>query len=120
LLDWLFGGVGLNRNRRCPTKLRIGDTLGFWRVEDLQQDRLLRLRSEMKMRSRGWLQFEIEPIDSSTVMITQTAFFEPKGLLGLMYWYVLYPVHKFIFKGMLRTLASHAEQAMKTKNESLV
>lgn len=118
LLDWLFGGVGLKRNRRCPTKLRIGDTLGFWRVEDLRPDRLLRLRSEMKMRSRGWLQFEIEPIDTCTVMITQTAFFEPKGLPGIMYWYVLYPVHKLIFKGMLRTLASHAEQAMKSKNEN--
>lgn len=108
-VDRLIGGVGLRRARRCPTELRVGDPLGFWRVEDLRTNRLLRLRSEMKMRSRAWLQFEIEQIDETKVLVTQTAFFEPKGLLGLMYWYFLYPIHKVIFKGMIETLGEHIE-----------
>lgn len=113
LLDRLLGGVGLRRGRRCPTALRVGDILGFWRVEDLKENSLLRLRSEMKMRSRAWLQFEIEPKEKGKIIIIQTAFYEPKGLLGLLYWYLLYPVHKMIFKGMIMTLAKHAESFAK-------
>lgn len=111
LLDRLLGGVGLRRGRRCPTALRIGDTLGFWRVEELKENRLLRLRSEMKMRSKAWLQFEIEAKEEGKIVLIQTAFYEPKGLLGLLYWYLLYPVHKVIFKGMIETLAKHAEKS---------
>ncbi|MEL7566655.1 MAG: SDR family oxidoreductase [Dehalobacterium sp.] len=108
-LDRLFGGVGLRRGRRCPVELRVGDSLGFWRVEALEENRLLRLRSEMKMKSRAWLQFEIEEKEKNKVIITQTAFFEPKGLPGLLYWYALYPIHKVIFSGMIQTLARRAE-----------
>lgn len=117
-LDRLFGGVGLRRGRRCPIELRTGDTLGFWRVEALEKNRLLRLRAEMKMRSRAWLQFEIEEIEKNRIIITQTAFFEPKGLLGLMYWYALYPIHKIIFSGMIQTLAQRAERTTREYENS--
>ena len=110
LLDRLIGGIGMRRGRRCPTQLRVGDTLGFWRVEALEENRLLRLHAEMKMRSNGWLQFETEEKADHQVQITQTAFFEPKGLPGLLYWYILYPVHKFLFGGMIRNIKAHAEQ----------
>lgn len=103
-MDTLFGGVG-HRGRRCYVNLRVGDPVDFWRVEELIEKRLLRLHSEMKMPGRGWLQFEISTLTNSKVLITQTAFFEPKGLLGHLYWYALYPIHKFIFSGMIRALA---------------
>ena len=68
LLDVLVGGPGLRRGRRDPSRLRIGDTLDFWRVEAFEQDRLLRLRAEMKVPGRAWLQFEIKPrADGSAV-----------------------------------------------------
>jgi uncharacterized protein YbjT (DUF2867 family) len=111
LLDRLFGGVGLRRVRRSFTELRVGDTFGFWRVEELVENQLLRLRSEMKMRSGAWLQFEIEQIEDAKVLVTQTAFYEPKGLLGLMYWFVLYPMHKIIFRGMIRTMVRYVEHS---------
>lgn len=110
ILDRLFGGVGLGRGRRCPTQLRVGDVLGFWRVEALKENKLLRLHAEMKMSSKAWLQFETTPIDEKHVLITQTAFFEPKGVLGVMYWYSLYPIHKILFNGMIETLAREAER----------
>ena len=69
-LDQLLGGVGLRRARRCPTELRVGDTLGFWRVEELKTNSLLRLRSEMKMKSRAWMQFELEHLGDNKVLIT--------------------------------------------------
>lgn len=113
--DRLLGGVGLRRVRRCPTSLRVGDTLGFWRVEELITNRHLRLRSEMEMKSRAWMQFELEQIEDTKVLITQTAFFEPKGLSGLMYWYSLYPIHKAVFKGMLDALARQIQQSLTHK-----
>ncbi len=111
LLDRLFGGVGLRRGRRCPVKLRVGDVLGFWRVEELVNNSLLRLRSEMRMKSGAWLQFEVKEQEVGKVLITQTAFFEPQGILGRMYWYTMYPFHEVIFRGMLQTLANEAEEA---------
>lgn len=108
-IDTLAGGVG-HRGRRCYLHLRVGDPIDFWRVEELIDKRLLRLHSEMKMPGRGWLQFEINTFSNSKVLITQIAFFEPMGLMGHLYWYALYPVHKFIFSGMIRALANQIKQ----------
>ncbi len=108
LVDLIVGGVGMRLGRRDPRLLRVGDALDFWRVEELERPSLLRLRAEMRVPGRAWLQFEVGPSpkgpgDSS--VLTQTAFFEPKGLPGLAYWYLLYPIHALIFRGMIRALA---------------
>jgi len=102
-IDNLAGGVGLRRGRRDPVRLSVGDTLDFWRVEAFEQDRLLRLSSEMKSPGRIWLQFEVDGNHAETTL-RQTAIFDPHGLAGLMYWYALYPVHYLIFEGMLRRI----------------
>jgi len=102
--DLLFGGAGMRRGRRDPVRMRRGDVVDFWRVEAFDQDRMVRLRAEMKVPGRAWLQFEVTREASSTV-IRQTAVFEPSGLAGLAYWYALYPVHRLIFRGMLRGIA---------------
>jgi uncharacterized protein YbjT (DUF2867 family) len=100
-LDLLLGGVGLRRGRRDPEMLHVGDALDFWRVEAFEPGRRLRLLAEMKLPGRAWLEFEVaEDLSGST--IRQTAIFDPLGLLGLLYWYALYPVHQWIFAGMLR------------------
>lgn len=109
-LDRLVGGVGLRRGRRDPDELRIGDALDFWRVEAVEHNRLLRLRAEMKLPGRAWLQYEAVKVNDSQASLTQTAFFASKGLLGLLYWYVLYPLHGLIFSGMIRELVRQAEQ----------
>jgi uncharacterized protein YbjT (DUF2867 family) len=104
-IDKLTGGVGLQRGRRHPTGLRVGDALDFWRVEAIVPDRLLRLRAEMKVPGQAWLEFETEPIDESHTSISQVAFFAPKGLIGLAYWYLLYPIHKILFTGMIQKIS---------------
>ncbi len=108
LVDLMLGGVGMRRGRRHPVALRPGDTLDFWRVEAFEADRLLRLRAEMKLPGRAWLQFEVEPAEGGS-RITQTAVFDPLGLGGLLYWYGLYPIHWLIFRGMLQGIVDHAE-----------
>ena len=104
-LDLLVGGVGVRRGRRDPEKLVPGDALDFWRVEAIEPDALLRLAAEMKLPGRAWLQFEVEP-DGAGSMLRQTAIFDPVGLLGLAYWYALYPLHQLVFAGMLRGIAA--------------
>jgi len=108
LLDRLCGGVGMRRGRRDPEDLRVGDTLDFWRVEMVEPGRLIRLRAEMKVPGRAWLEFESCSAPNGQTVLVQTAFFEPKGLLGLVYWYALYPIHSLIFSGLIRKIAQQA------------
>jgi hypothetical protein len=109
-LDLLAGGVGLRRGRRNPETLQVGDTLDFWRVEEFDADRRLRLVAEMKVPGRAWLEFEVTG-DSAQSTIRQTAIFDPLGLFGLIYWYGLYPLHRWIFAGMLRKIAEASVSA---------
>ncbi len=99
-LDTLRGGVGLRRGRRDPLELRVGDTVDFWRVERLESGRLLRLNAEMTIPGRLWLQFEVDP-DGNCSTVRQTTVFDPFGLLGLVYWHLLYPIHRRVFRRML-------------------
>ena len=112
MVDRLLGGAGLRRGRRHPDDLRIGDALDFWRVEELKANRLVRLRAEMKLPGRAWLQFEVWEAEDGTTHLEQTAAFIPKGLTGLAYWYGLYPVHAWIFGGLAREIARRAEHWM--------
>ncbi|MCS6805121.1 MAG: SDR family oxidoreductase [Acidobacteriota bacterium] len=111
ILDRLVGGVGFRRGRRHPDHLRVGDALDFWRVEAVQAGRLLRLRAEMKVPGRAWLQFEARPQPAEHTLLVQTAFFAPKGLTGLLYWYLLYPIHALIFSRLIREIARRAQAA---------
>jgi hypothetical protein len=108
-MDRMVGGVGLRRGRRNPDEVRVGDALDFWRVEAVEAERLLRLRAEMKVPGRAWLQFESKPQQNGQTILQQTALFAPKGLSGLLYWYVLYPLHGLIFSGMVQQLGWQAE-----------
>lgn len=106
-LDLLVGGVGVRRGRVSDHQLTVGDTVDFWRVEAVEPDRRLLLRAEMKVPGRAWLQFEVEETGGNST-IRQTAIFDPVGVIGLLYWYSLYPVHCMIFSGMLRKIAERA------------
>jgi uncharacterized protein YbjT (DUF2867 family) len=108
--DRLVGGVGMRRGRRHPDEVRVGDAIDFWRVEAVEPDRLLRLRAEMKVPGKAWLQFEAMPLEDGQTRLVQTAFFEPKGLSGLLYWYLLYPVHQYIFGNMVHKIAGRAKE----------
>ena len=106
-MDRAVGGVGMRLGRRDPDHVRVGDALDFWRVEEVRRPTLLRLRAEMKVPGRAWLQYEVFETETGCRLV-QTAFFEPKGLPGLAYWYALYPVHGLIFRGSVRVLAERA------------
>lgn len=107
--DRLVGGPGFRRGRRHPKEVRVGDALDFWRVEAVEPGRLMRLRAEMKVPGQAWLQFEARPMEDGRTLLVQTAFLAPKGLLGFLYWYGLYPFHGVIFGNMIGELGKRAE-----------
>lgn len=109
IADRLVGGVGMRRGRRDPNSLVPGDALDWWRVEAVQPNTLLRLRAEMKLPGRGWLEFSVEPNGEEGARLSQTAYFQPTGLSGVAYWYGLYPIHRVIFGGMLAAIVRRAE-----------
>jgi uncharacterized protein YbjT (DUF2867 family) len=107
-MDLLIGGVGMRRGRRDPDRLLAGDALDCWRVEAVEPGHKLCLAAEMKMPGRAWLEFEVAG-EAGGSIIRQTAIFDPVGLWGLMYWYLVYPLHQLVFAGMLRDIARAAD-----------
>ena len=107
VIDRLFGGVGLRRGRRNPDTLRIGDSLDFWRVENLEPGVTLKLYAEMILPGKAWLEFTIEDVEidgKKMRKISQDATFSPRGLGGQLYWFAVSPFHVLIFPRMLANL----------------
>lgn len=108
LLDKIVGGPGLSRGRRHPTEVHVGEALDFWRVEDLEENKYILLRAEMKVPGRAWLKFEAIPNGDGTKLV-QTAMYAPKGFFGLVYWYAMFVPHLFLFDQMANRIAQGAE-----------
>jgi hypothetical protein len=115
LIDRFFGGVGLRRGRRDPQHLRVGDSLDFWRVEELEKEKKLRLYAEMILPGKAWLEFSLEERDGKT-LVSQDALFAPRGLGGQIYWYLVSPFHFFIFPTMLRNIEKAARKSQATSH----
>lgn len=107
-MDKIAGGVGLRRGRRDANELLTGEALDFWRVEEVVHGERLRLRAEMKVPGRAWLEFRVEPEGSGSAYYQRAVFF-PSGLSGRLYWFAVLPFHGFIFKAMARNVAKAAE-----------
>lgn len=114
LADLLVGGVGMRRGRPLHRQLRPGDALDFWRVEELERPKKLRLFAEMKVPGRAWLEFAVEPTARGSV-IRQTAIFDPSGLSGRLYWYSVYALHALVFKNMIDSIARRVTRLPKAQ-----
>lgn len=108
-VDRLVGGVGLRRGRRDADQLRIGEALDWWRVEELDDGHLLRLRAEMKVPGVAWLELSVTPAEDRGSVYHQRAIFVPRGLAGQFYWWSVAPFHGAVFGGMVRNILRTAE-----------
>ena len=108
-IDRLVGGVGLRRGRRDPARLRSGDAVDFWRVDEIEPGRLLRLRAEMRLPGQAWLELRVDPAGAGSTY-TQRAVFAPRGLAGHLYWWSVAPFHRQVFGGMARNIAAAANR----------
>jgi hypothetical protein len=102
-VDKLFGGPGLNRGRRDPVRLRLGDSLDFWKVVDFKEGKRILLANQMKVPGEAWLEFAVEE-----GRLVQTAHFLPKGIWGRLYWVLMKPFHALIFGAMGRAILRKA------------
>lgn len=109
-MDMVLGGPGLRRGRRDPERVEFGESLDFWRVVGIERGRLLSLRAEMVLPGEAMLDFRITPEGDDRSELEMVARFRPKGLLGLAYWYAVFPLHGFVFSGMLRGVRRAAHQ----------
>jgi len=114
-MDRAMGGVGYRQRR--GSALRVGDVLDFWRVEAIEPNKMIRLRAEMKLPGRGWLQFEVAPSENGKSTLTQTAYYAPKGLFGLVYWYSIFFIHRLLFDGMIDRVVALAENDVPTQKQ---
>ncbi|MFD4371894.1 SDR family oxidoreductase [Streptomyces sp. NPDC058486] len=110
-VDRLTGGAGLHRGRRDAHRLRVGDALDFWRVEEVEPGRLLRLRAEMRLPGLAWLEMRVTPTSDGHARYHQRALFHPHGLAGHLYWRAIAPFHTAIFGTMAGNIARTAESA---------
>jgi hypothetical protein len=114
LLDRFSGGPGLRRGRRHPEDLTVGEALDWWRVEQVDEGRLLRLRAEMRLPGLAWLDLGITTGPRGETMFVQKAIFHPRGLAGQAYWYSVLPFHGIVFGSMQRNIAQAAEALERT------
>lgn len=114
IIDKITGGPGINRGRRFSENLRIGDSIDFWTVVDLIDQRRLLLSAQMKLPGKAWLEFLISDTD-----LVITAFFIPRGVYGRFYWYIFLPFHSVIFRGMLRQIMNESSQKDTENNDTL-
>ena len=116
ILDRLVGGPGLRRGRRSPEEIKYGDALDFWRVTGIEPGKSLSLRAEMRVPGVAMLEFDVEPRNGTT-HLAQIARFQPRGLLGILYWFAVMPLHGYVFRSMLRGIREAAEAGVaETKN----
>ena len=111
LVDWLVGGAGFSRGRRDPDDLRLGDVVDYWTVIGIDPPRHLTLYFGMKAPGAGVLEFELKPEGAGRTRLTVNAYWHPRGVWGLLYWYALVPAHLFLFRGWTRVIARRAEAA---------
>jgi uncharacterized protein YbjT (DUF2867 family) len=111
-MDRWAGGVGLFRGRRQPKSIQVGDALDFWRVLAVDPPHRLTLLSEMKMPGEGILEIQVIPVGKRMCDIRFHSKFLPKGILGLGYWYALYPFHLWVYGGMQKALADKMKKAI--------
>jgi hypothetical protein len=86
------------------TALSVGDRVDYYQVEELQPHRMMRLHSLLRAPGDGWMEWRIDG-----AVLTQTAFFAPRGLPGFLYWYVLGPLHQLVFRGLIREVKRRSE-----------
>lgn len=107
--DRLIGGIGMRKGRPPLDELAQGNTIDFYRVGHVTPDHCLHLEVELKLPGQGWLHFETCPADGGGTHLRLIVFFAPRGLPGILYWYGLLPLHRLIFRSLIRSLKKEAE-----------
>jgi hypothetical protein len=110
-IDHLLGGTGLRRQKTSQRNLQTGRTIDFWRIIEYQENKSILLLAEMNVWGIAWLKFEVSDSGENQSHLTQTAYYYPRGLTGIFYWYSVYPIHNIVFKGLSKAIVRKAEES---------
>ena len=105
-IDKRLGGPGL-RGRSDPL-IKENSIVDYYRVEAMEANYFLRLYSELRAPGDGWMEWKLETFKNRS-LLTQTAFFAPRGLPGVLYWHLLDPLHRLVFRGLIRAIKHRSE-----------
>ena len=104
-IDQRLGGPGL---RGRSDSLKENSIVDYYRVEAMEANYFLRLYSELRAPGDGWMEWKVETFKNRS-LLTQTAFFAPRGLPGFLYWHLLDPLHRLVFRGLIRAIKHRSE-----------
>lgn len=111
ILDRMLGGIGFRKGRRNQNEITVGEQLDFWRVEEIIQNEKMTLKAEIHTFGEGWMEFDIVGIEDGTTLINLKALYIPNGWFGILYWYLVFPLHFLVFNGLLKEIKNRAEAA---------
>ncbi len=117
-MDWAIGGPGLKRGRRDPHEIRTGDRIDHWKVLGAEPEKRLSLAFGLRAPGAGVMELELTPLADGGTRLTATAYWHPAGVWGLLYWYSLEPIHRFVFKGLTREICRRAERDRHTPHST--
>ncbi|MCW8334423.1 DUF2867 domain-containing protein [Vibrio paucivorans] len=108
-LDIFFGGKRPIRRSPPGPELQVGDFIDSWKVIRREPNQFLSLLFGMKGPGLGRLEVTIRDLGDEREL-NVTAWWHPKGFLGLLYWFAMMPAHLFIFFGMVRAIVKKASK----------
>lgn len=108
-MDAVVGGEGLKRHRTDPHHLKVGDRIDSWRVLAVEPQRRLALLFGMKAPGTGVLEFLIDAGRDGRTRLTATAFWQPRGIAGWLYWKAMEPAHGVLFARMTQSICERAQ-----------
>jgi uncharacterized protein YbjT (DUF2867 family) len=110
--NWLWklrGFFGVREPAPVPNGKPLDSKYDYYTVDFIEPDHHLLLHSQLKAPGEGWMEWRLIP-EAGGTRLTQTAYFTPRGLPGFLYWYLLYPLHAFVFRGLIHAIAERADQ----------
>ncbi|PHV66458.1 SDR family oxidoreductase [Williamsia muralis] len=110
-IDWAVGGPGSSGSPSHEGTPAPGDDLEWWRVETVEPEHTLRLRSQMRSPGTSWLEFRISASESGSELDLRTVFY-PRGIVGRAYWYAHLPAHRAVYRTMMKNILREAERSV--------
>ncbi len=117
LRGWFGVGARAAKRRRTsspPHHLHSGEELDWWLVEQMDHPHLLRLRANVSLPGRLWLELSVRDDGNGGSRYRQRALFQPHGLAGEAWWIASTPFRSAIFGGIARDITSRATGAVAT------
>ena len=105
-----WSAAPLLRPLRNPCRLHAGEPLEWWRVEHIDPPHLLRLRADIPLPGRLWLELSVRDDGDGQSRYRQRTLFQPYGLAGEVFWTASGLFRGAVLGGIARDVTSAVQQ----------